>query len=639
MVTLTRIYMLVEPYQTLVREIATPTIPTFVTACLQFFNSLITDQGLPVNAAAVEAVCDVFSNLTPLYATTFRPFSSKIRTALGPLLVPSSSSAGYVVESLQTASRRTVISLHHVVAKSGGSEEWSRLLGRLLDNFHATADQCFRAVDESWDATSRSAASTVSLDEEPHGGGTPTDEFPPWRGVDAGSERLIKLMDFISECLRYPTKTPVTIPLSALIDAISRLCLIARLLPKTQTWEQALQINAAIGREEKDELWSVMPDIHVGALRLATAMAETLGHDLVPFVPVALDNLVRVVNSGMSISSVRETGYKLLNALLSLAGPGLSKQQVDMLGPLIGACCRDLQEDAGFLKRTDGSAGKSSNRAAKKGGTTSNADLFLQQSAAATFAKISLEPGHRAAAAALLPALLSLLPQHHLKPTQRGILDKTAILTQNRDAMVASVLNPYRDPRGHTYPSILPHLTRQFPHDQAVEVLRTNLRAASMPVGEDVLASLEELEEDREQAQGEAKTSEPIPVTEEEEHRNESEAPPWQATIPTGVQHVEAELPMQSHPFKAVGAGNGAAAESSESLPKRKHVGPEPAPSKRQELEEPGEQDGEVHNSAQSPARHDEDDDADDSDGSVHLAMELESDGGDDDEEGHDAGI
>jgi hypothetical protein len=74
-----------------------------------------------------------------------------------------------------------------------------------------------------------------------------------------------------------------------------------------------------------------------------------------------------------------------------------------------------------------------------------------------------------------LPLFLSRLPQSHLAPETRGLLDRTAILCDSKEAMLASCLHPYKDSRGRYYPSILPFLVRRYPRDQGVEVLRSNL--------------------------------------------------------------------------------------------------------------------------------------------------------------------
>ena len=419
----------------------------------------------------------------PLFATTFRPFTSQIRSAVRGYIAPTSSDEALTPRSLQRSAGRVVVSLHHLAAKSGGSEEWAKHVDGVVRELHATADQVLRAVDESWQAAGAYAKTRVDLDGEPGGGGGAADQLPPWAGLAAGAERLVGLFRHLGDSLRCPTKAAVAIPLAALLDAVSRVCVIARQSPKSQSWDQALDANAAVGRDEREELWCLMPEIHVAAMELLQAMLQRLGPAMLPLAPEALDHVVRVFRSGIDIACVRQTAYAVVDGLLALTGPTMSRPAVAMLEPLIAACCRDLQQDAGFLTPASKPAGPPSKEGKRNG--VANADLFLQPqaspaaaAAAAAAGLPSLDPRHSAAAATLLPTLLSTLPQRHLTPTLRGLVDKTAILTHSRAAMLASVLNPYRDQRGRMYPSILPHLARRYPHDQALDVLRSNLRAS-----------------------------------------------------------------------------------------------------------------------------------------------------------------
>jgi hypothetical protein len=390
-----------------------------------------------------------------------------------------------------------------------------------------------------------------------------------------------------------------------------------------------VETNAAIGREEKEELWSAIPDIHISALGLLFTMMRRFRGGMTPLVPEVLDHLIRVTKSGIANTTVRMAGYKLLNNVLALTGPTLSKSAVAMLEPIIAACCRDLQEDAGFLKSAPKTSVTPKNDNKKNG--LANADLFLQPQASATEISVHLHADHKASADALLAVLLSSLPQHHLKPTLRGLLDKTAILTQNRDAMLSSVLNPYKDQRGRMYPSILPHLSQQFPQDQGLEILRSNLRTSTTPGGVDLLASVTEAELDEEQDDVEEEMGDDEPTEEEPAAESLQDIVKPTATTATNV-----ELPIQSNPFEAKATKPNAFGLSAETRPesptKRKHENTDAAPSKRQEVDksvpatlpEPipaAENDGEGSDSDS------------DSDVSVHLNMELDDDEEDEAEE------
>jgi hypothetical protein len=69
--------------------------------------------------------------------------------------------------------------------------------------------------------------------------------------------------------------------------------------------------------------------------------------------------------------------------------------------------------------------------------------------------------------------MFSKIPTELLSTPLRGLIDKTAILTRNKDAMLSSVLNLVkpRKTKGSSMSSILPFLAREYPHEPSVEAL------------------------------------------------------------------------------------------------------------------------------------------------------------------------
>lgn len=523
------------------------------------------------------------------------------------------------------------MALHFVAAKSSGSDEWSKVVDGVLRDLHQTTDQVFRAIDESWQATAGYSRSNVPLDGEPHGGdATAPEQLPAWAGITAGSQRLSGLFAYLEETLRCATKSAVTIPLGAYMDAICRICVIARLSPKSQSWDQAVDTNAGVGRDEKDELLSIMPDLHVAAIKLLLTLLQVLGKDMVPLVPESLDHLVRIFKSGASLPKVRTTSYQVLDEIVSIAGPTMPKTAIDTFDPIMISSCSDLQQDVGFLKPKAAENTQSTGKDSKKNGVT-NADLFLQkpQTAALLEPSVHLKPVHREASIRLVTSLLSSLPQVHLRLATRSLLDRTAILTSDREAMLASVLNPFKDRRGHVLPSILPYMCRRFPDDRGLEILRSNLRTSSVNGSTDMFASLDNAIEPEHDVD-----DEPM-ETEEQDQEDGSVAAAAGNGAVSSLPNRELNIPGQDSPF-AVQSGNEtpaqnpfAATADAASPPKRKHDGSDAdAPAKRLEVEKPAVlPEAKPIVVAQEVAEGEDDDD--DSDVSVHLNMELE----DDDEE------
>ncbi|KAK4123936.1 hypothetical protein N657DRAFT_572649 [Parathielavia appendiculata] len=489
-VALTKIYMLLQSFPTLIREMATPTLPSYVSACLQLIKPPASGKPLKVPAAFVDTVACSLSKLVVLYPTTLRPSAGDMKAALRAYIAPTWSDNFVVPESLRESCRRLLVLLSYTAAKNGSSEEWAKGFRSTVQHCHATVDQIFRAVIESWESATGYRSQAARSGADPSGGGDTAEEYPPWTGVQAGAERLIGLLEFLAEYFNNPTKTPVTVPLGELLDLASRITLVTA--PSGP--EDSVQTNPAIGRDEKAELWSVLPDIHIAVLRLHQALIRRLRENVVPLATDILDQMVRVSSASRHIRTMRETAYVLTDQLLSLCGPALPKLTVDSLAPLIQSTCCDILLSTGHLEppnpaqqqqappngTTTTTTTKTNQKPNANTTASANADAYLTTTSTNSSAS-SLSPTplisatHTKAATSLLPLFLSHLPQSHLAPDLRALLDRTAILSHSRDAMLASCLHPYKDSRGRYYPSILPFVVRRFPQDQTVEVLRSNL--------------------------------------------------------------------------------------------------------------------------------------------------------------------
>ncbi|KAI2630987.1 hypothetical protein GGR54DRAFT_180319 [Hypoxylon sp. NC1633] len=479
-VTLVKIYTLMHAYPTLVREIVTPTLRTFATACLQILKPPVSSKAAKAPLSLVENIFEGLSTVVPLFSTTLREFATKIRIETRSYIAPTVSDSALIPTSLQSSSQRLAIRLHMTAAKGGDSTEWTKHLEALIKTLHSTADQVFRAVQESWESTAgyvplSDSLQMIDFEKEPQGGSTSPDQLPPWTGIHAGSERMIGMLNFICEYLRCRTKTTVTIPVSAIIDIVTR---ISSITPPTPGKEKSafVQMNPAVGREEKDELWTVFPDIQLATMRLHLTMVQRLGKNFLPVAQESLEQLLRMFESSYRLPEVRMMAFNLSREILQLCGPTMPQLTVEGLNLVIKSCCRDLLGSAGHLKRPKQSASALQNGLKSNKSIAQNADAFLGNKSEDDSISVSLSADHVSAAAALLTVLFSHVPQQHLNSSLRAHMLKTAILCQSRDAQVASVLHPVRDKNGRTPQVILPYLTQQFPRDDSVEILRFNFR-------------------------------------------------------------------------------------------------------------------------------------------------------------------
>lgn len=604
----------------------------------------------------MESIFEAISTLLPLYPTTLRPSAVHFRSAAKPFLAPTTSDGTFVPRSLQESSQRLVVRLHMTAAKGGGVEEWAKHTNGLIKSFHETADRVLRAVHENWESTTGYTPQHVDLNGAPHGGDDSPDQLPPWTGVGAGSERMIGLLRFLGNCLQCGTKTPVTIPISRIFDIAMR---IASIIPPNQRRDKAgaTQTNAAIGREEKEELWAVYPEIQIATLELLLVVMRRLESSYTPMAPETLDLALRIFESGYRIPELRVSVFTIIRELLVLSGPTMAKTNVEALSLVTNACCRDLLGNAGHVKVPKPQASLQNGAKAKT--LTQNADSFLVGSKDEETLQVMLAPKHVAAAEGLLAALFNLLPQQYINPSLRTQMLKVAILCQIKDAQVASVLNPPRDRSGRMPQVILPYLHRQFPHDETIEILRFGYRPMTASVRADMMDAYDDIEADdvsmEEPADGftfdkpfEASAAATSKPQEEDVLMAEEEV-----TV-TATKPMPTPAPIQASPFLAQPAPvvEVAAKETVATKPatrantrKRKSDEAAEAAAKRVELEgtakEPEDDEdpgfapvGTLVESGLQPkaGAGDEADEGDSDDESVHLNMELDSDEDDEDE-------
>ncbi|CAK7272761.1 hypothetical protein SEPCBS119000_005295 [Sporothrix epigloea] len=537
-VTLTRIYTLLHSYPTLVREIATPTIPSFATACLQLIKPVAPGQPPKAPMSLIETVTRALSALIPLYPTTLRPFANQIRAAIRAYIAPSTSDELVVPPSLRRSARQLLILLHYTAAKNSNAEEWAKLVNGLIRDAHATADQIFRAIRESRDLSAGFVPSApVSSDGEPAGGGDDADDLPAWTGIESGAQRLVGVLETLSQVFRGPTKMPVTVPLGILTGLVSRISVIFAPASSDQERDFSSLINPSIGREERDELWSVLPGLHTACLELLTSMVKRLGTNTVPLALEMLEDSVRMFTANRHSLRVRTTAYVLISSILPLIGPSLARNAVDSFVGVLRSCCQDILEAHHFLQPEPKADVKSMPNGAKGKPGMANADLFLKNGGAssngATSSKTAgtglargktarLSAAHLRAAEKLLVVVLSYVPQEHVKKADRTMLDRTAILSGNKAAMLSSVLQPYIDRSGRYFANTIPFLARACPHDVGMEILRSSLRTAPHYFGNIFAATapgeaVGDDEDDEEKAEAnhekdeDAETDEPMP--------------------------------------------------------------------------------------------------------------------------------
>ncbi len=376
----------------------------------------------------------------------------------------------------------------------------------IIADIHHTADRAFIAVIEDWESTigaSGQGADRKGLSESISTGNESLLGLPQWHGISAGVERLSGLLTQLSTFIAAPTASTTSLPLGSLIDLITRIFSIV--VPSKQSITDSyggVRLNPEVGRHDREALWAGMPRIHVAALGVMSAIAIRLGTCFLPLAQGTLDQVSWVFTGECFNCDVRAATYVLVAELLKLIGPSLTRSSVLSLVAIIEHCCKELlpNSSATVGSLVGGIARKGNGDA--KGASSANADAFLKPTSSTT-PQSSPPPGSPyAAASALLPLLLAQLPQQHLSYPLRAQIDRTAVLTQHRQAMVASVLNPTLERKGSRGTrSIMPLLARSFGDTLEVEGL-LRPRMPVLQVGKETGEELDEAEDSGQEDSG-----------------------------------------------------------------------------------------------------------------------------------------
>lgn len=497
-ITLTRIFHLTYQYPTLVREITTPHLPGFVTAAL---NLVSTSAKLPSGTARepkpntpfMEIVLHAILELIPRHPTIFRPFGIQLRSLLGHILSPSSQL--YFPKGVLDVAEQLFASLYKCAPKDKSAAGWTDECKSTILSAHRAADHIFRAIVEQWESVDPTLVHTKQNYSKELA--DPTADalgFLGWTGIHAGTDRLVTLLRILSEIVCMPSAATIAIPLGSILDLTSRLTSVT-IPPNGEASQNGVQFNPQISRDERELLWAELPRIHIACMDLLARVVGVLETSTAPISQNILEQATWVFKNENFCRDIRSASYDLLSTVLEVTGPAMTQQSLASVANVLRVCCHDL-----LPQFEDSSApGKlqTDPKSKSKGGQgTANADSFLdpelrkkqQLKAGPQF------PELRQAASGLLKCALAYIAPELMVPSVRAEIDRTIILTSNKDAMLASVLNPIPAAKGRgAGSSLMPFLVRSYSDQMEVEALVRPRMPVLMTVPElDVYAEMEE---------------------------------------------------------------------------------------------------------------------------------------------------
>ena len=456
-ITLVRIFMLTWEHANLIREITTPALPTFITTCLSNI------ENKRCSSSELQTVLEALITLLPKHPTTFRSAEKQIRDVLNRIISSTARSGGahhYLEIHVQTAQKLLVL-LHNCAPKQGASTKWDETLKSTVAATHATCDHIFRSVVEDWRSVAGVQPSAPSqqlvageVESETHD----AVGMSAWKGIYEGSERVIALLGLVKAHIDNATALSTTVRIGLIADLTTRLLSVT--VPAVGR-QEFVKPNHQISRDERDALYSLLPRIHAATFKLLASILGRFGAALLSVLPSLTEQLAFVFKAERTDERFRTTAYATLGQYITFVGHTFGKDEVTDIAPVIAACCFDM------LPEDDQTRLPAASNGVKQSGTQA-ASQTTKPSTASTPQTSALQN----AASALLPLILSKLDPKAVPRKLRASIDRTAILTKHKQALVASVLNPHVNPSGTAaQASLLPFLARLFPGDAEVEAI------------------------------------------------------------------------------------------------------------------------------------------------------------------------
>lgn len=467
--TVSRAFLLTQDYPSIVREVTTPLLPSFNTACLAVIRPKTTklEKGTQnILSPLLPTVLQCWNELLPQHPATFRPFVTRFRPICLSLL-----SDATTPDKISRSAGTLLVALHHSAPKNTATSEWSQLCGDTIRAAHATTDSLLRSVREDWLATEPSLVQGNSsrLNGEQPGCEADVLGLAGWSGIHNGVQRLSRLMGLLEASISAATASEVPMPLSSVLDLSARL--LSLTTPGTsKDSPYTLRTNADFGKDERETLAYEISTAHVDCLRLLSVVVETLQHAILPVLKPIIGHLIWFFDAEHDLPEIRAAAYELLNFLLPIIGPTSTATDVKTLSSIIRNACRDVLPAAVAI-------GTNVNNEKGTKAALTNVDSFAgptkQNTSQTTWSQDTLL---RSRAMSLISMFLQSVPAHLIPSTLRTGIDRTVVLTQDKRALLASVLNPASTNQGqHAPASLVPFFAHADSGLEAESLLRPRM--------------------------------------------------------------------------------------------------------------------------------------------------------------------
>ena len=473
---LTRIFLLTHEYQSLVREITTPSLPPFITAAFNVVKPKPSSKNPRTSwgpDSLLHVVLQAFAKLIVLHPTSFRPSVPQIQTLIYPLIAPTPSTLGaeagqQAVSGLVSQEAQRLFALLHVCApKNTAAEEWSKSFLCVIDAAQRTADKVFRGfIEDRRPRARKTSAASLELDDVVRDRKPEPLTLPGWEGIHTGVERLEGLLNLLQAFLSSQTSVAVTVPVSGIAGLADRVLSVVH-----SRSQMGSRTRPEIGKDEREGFELALPQLHKSAIGLLSTLLSRIGTGCTSISHSILVQVLQVLDVEDTDDEIRESSYACISLFLSLFGPTLPVSCASLMSRCVHQCCEDLLDSRytlsqrGELQVVEGTA------RAKPKASAVDADSYLK-SDNLTVGKPNASAQVVRAAETLLPLFLTTLPQGYLSTAARHRIDRTAVLVNHKEALLASVMNAttIKKDQGSTS-SILPLVARANDGNLGLEAL------------------------------------------------------------------------------------------------------------------------------------------------------------------------
>ena len=337
-------------------------------------------------------------------------------------------------QQVATSARELLVLLPQCAPKNVANEAWSSAIIDVVRSIHLTANQVFRAFEEDWLPSSSLARSLIAANpllkdivedssQGPFG-------LPSWSGIDAGLRRLSELLGLLDAFTRMETMHAVVFPINDVLDAVERIMYLA----PPPNWKKG-RVRTEVDTSETTTLVTYLPVLHIAAINLLSSLMTRFESS----VPIVLDNLTTIFQNGKNNQSLRYCCYQITLDHVENVGCALSKEDVQALEPIFGACVSDMLS----IYKSD--------------------DILHRQR---TFMDRERLPE------ILTASVLRNIPAGNLNNATRNSFEAAAILTRLDGPLLSSTLNaPSSAASSKTSSSVLPFLARSTPRSAHAEAL------------------------------------------------------------------------------------------------------------------------------------------------------------------------